>query len=351
MKTFNLSILAAAVLITPQVLADDLVKFYGRLDYSITHSDTGTATHNGKQGTVIENNFSRIGVKGNTSLAQDWSLFYRIEVGVNSTAQNKSSSPFSSRPTYLGVKSESLGSLAVGRIDPVFKMAKGFADAFDNYSLKHDRLMPGDKRHGDSFEYKSPVWNKLQLGVSYLMEDNYYQSDEEGNVDPRKDNGNYQVALTYSDKFFKGGNYYLGAAYSDGIEDIKAARLVAHIKLSDLKLGTIIQTTELVNPSKPHYELRDGEGFIVNATYQIDKLLLKAQYGTDDSGTGRIAHVVYNSLGEAALDVPEVNQWAIGAEYRLAKSTRIHTEIGQFDVKQYSDFDDSIVSLGLRYDF
>lgn len=346
MKTFTLSLLATSLLMSPQLFADDTVNFYGRLDYSVTNSDSGSATHDGKSGTILENNFSRLGVKGETALNPDWSIFYKVEVGVNGASQSKSNNPFSARPTFIGIKHDSLGALAVGRIDSVFKMGKGFADAFDNYSLKHDRLMPGDKRHGDSFEYKSPKWNKLQLGASYLMEDNYFAES-----DVRKDNPNYQVAVTYGDKFFKSGNVYLNAGYSDGIEDIKATRVVGHIKLDKLKLGTIMQQTELMNPNKPHYEDRDGFGFIVSATYQIDQLLLKAQYGNDDSGTGKIAHRVYDALGNAAVAVPEVSQWAVGAEYRLAKSTRIHTEIGQFDVKQYSDFDDTIVSLGLRYDF
>ena len=56
-------------------------------------------------------------------------------------------------------------------------------------------------------------------------------------------------------------------------------------------------------------------------------------------------------MGETALEVPEISQWAVGAEYYFSKSARIHTEIGQFDVKQYDDFDDTIISLGMRYDF
>ncbi|MCZ4338155.1 porin [Shewanella colwelliana] len=346
MKNFTLTMLASSMFVAPQVIADDLIDVYGRLDYSVTSSDSGSATHDGKSGTILENNFSRIGVKGQSALNEDWSLFYKVEVGVNGASQDKGNNPFSARPTFIGLKHQAAGQLAVGRIDPVFKMSKGFADAFDNYSLKHDRLMPGDKRHGDSFEYKSPKWNKLQLGASYLMEDNYFKDS-----DVRKDNGNYQVALTYGDKFFKSGDFYLGAAFSDGIEDIKATRLVGHVKFDKVKFGTIIQQTELVNPTKPHYQDRDGVGFIVSATYQIDELLLKLQYGNDDSGTGKIAGRVYDALGESALLVPEVSQWAVGAEYRLSKSTRIHTEIGQFDVKQYDDFDDTIVSLGLRFDF
>ncbi|MXR67359.1 porin [Shewanella sp. JBTF-M18] len=346
MKTFTLTLLASSLFVAPQVIAGELVDFYGRLDYSVTHSDSGSATHSGKSGTILENNFSRIGVKGQTGLVADWSLFYKIEVGVNGASQDKANKPFSARPTFIGFKHPQAGQLAIGRIDPVFKMSKGFADAFDNYSLKHDRLMPGDKRHGDSLEYKSPKWNKLQLGVSYLMEDNYFNDS-----DLRKDNGNYQIAVTYADKFFKASDFYFGIAYSDGIEDIKATRFVGHVKFDNLKLGTIIQQTELVNPTKPHYQERDGVGYILSATYQIEQLLLKAQFGSDDSGTGKIAGRVYDALGESALVVPEVSQWAVGAEYRLSKSARIHTEIGQFDVKQYEDFDDTVVSLGFRYDF
>ena len=345
MKQFKLTLVAASLLVSPQLLAGDH-NFYGRIDYSVTNSDSGSATHTGKSGTILENNFTRIGIKGKEALTQDWSIFYKMEFGVNGASQDKGSKPFSARPTFIGLKSETLGALAVGRIDPVFKMAKGFADAFDNYSLKHDRLMPGDKRHGDSFEYKSPKWNKLQLGVSYLMEDSYY-----GDSDTRKENGNYQVAVTYSDKFFRSGTIYLGAAYSDGIEDIKAARLVGHVKFDRLKLGTIVQHTELLNPNKANFEAREGEGFIFSATYQLDKLILKAQYGQDNSGTGKIAGRIYDAMGETALEVPEISQWAVGAEYYLSKSARIHTEIGQFDVKQYDDFDDTIISLGMRYDF
>ena len=345
MKTMKLALVAVAVLTSPSVMAD-AYKFYGRIDYSITNSDSGSATHNGKSGTVLENNWSRLGVKGDAALSDDFSVFYQIEVGVNGASQDKGSNPFSARPTFLGIKHSVYGQLAAGRIDPVFKMAKGTADAMDMYSMKHDRLFAGDKRWGDSLLYRTQTWNNIQFGASYIMEDNYYAED-----DIRRDNGNYQVAVTYGDKHFKSSNLYLAAAYTDGVEDIKGVRAVAQYKAGNLMLGTIYQSSELVNPNKTNWQQRDGDGFIISAKYQIDKLLLKVQYGQDDSGTGKIAGRVYDALGEAATDVPEVSQWAVGAEYRLSKSTRIHTEIGQFDVKQYSDFDDTIASIGFRIDF
>ncbi|MDP5148293.1 porin [Shewanella sp. ULN5] len=346
MNILTAAMIATGIFVSPQLMADDLAKVYGRIDYSITNSDSGSATHNGKSGTVLENNWSRLGVKGSSQLTESTNVFYQIEVGVNGGSQDKGSNPFSARPTFIGVKHNSLGQLAAGRMDPVFKMAKGTADAMDMYSMKHDRLFAGDKRWGDSVEYKTAKWKKLQFGASYIMEDNYYSAE-----DLRRDNGNYQVAVTYGDKHFKSSNLYLAGAYTDGVEDIKGLRAVAQYKVGNLMLGTIYQASELVNPYKKNWEQRDGSGFILSTKYQIDKLLLKAQYGQDDSGTGRIANKIYDQYGESVEEAPKVTQWAIGVEYRLSKSTRLHSEIGQFDAEHYDDFDDTIVSIGMRYDF
>lgn len=343
-KPFTFSLLVLA-LCSSQAMADEH-KVYGRIDYSVTHSDSGSSTHNNKSGTILENNFSRIGIKGSSQLTDTTSLFYQIEVGVNGESQGNGDKPFSARPTFIGVKHNAYGALAVGRIDPVFKMAKGMSDAMDNYSLKHDRLFAGDKRWGDSFEYKSASWNKLQLGVSYLMEDNHYSDN-----DNRRDNGNYQLALTYGDKFFKASDVYLAAAYSDGVEDIEAYRAVMQYKWNNWQFGTMAQHSKLVNTDKTDWQQREGDGFIVSAKYQWGQLSLKAQYGLDNSGTGLIANRIYASKNTLVDEVPEVSQWAVAAEYKLSKSTRLHTEIGQFDVKQYDDFDDTIVSVGMRYDF
>lgn len=343
-KPFTFSLLVLA-LCSSQAMADEH-KFYGRIDYSVTHSDSGSSTHNNKSGTILENNFSRIGIKGSSQLTDTTSLFYQIEVGVNGESQGNGDKPFSARPTFIGVKHNAYGALAVGRIDPVFKMAKGMSDAMDNYSLKHDRLFAGDKRWGDSFEYKSAYWNKLQLGVSYLMEDNHYS-----NNDNRRDNGNYQLALTYGDKFFKASDVYLAAAYSDGVEDIEAYRAVMQYKWNNWQFGTMAQHSKLANTDKTDWQQREGDGFIISAKYQWGQLSLKAQYGLDNSGTGLIANRIYASKNTLVDEVPEVSQWAVAAEYKLSKSTRLHTEIGQFDVKQYDDFDDTIVSVGMRYDF
>ncbi|MGL4476345.1 MAG: porin [Shewanella sp.] len=344
MKALCFSALTLA-LCTPSVLANDY-QFYGRFDYSLTSSDSGSATHNNKQGLVLENNFSRLGVKGRSELSATTDIFYQIEVGVNGGSQDKTNNPFSSRPTYLGIRHQDYGSLAIGRIDPVFKMAKGGVDVMDIYVMKHDRLFAGDKRWGDSLAYKSPVWQNVQLGVSYLLEDNYYKVGEQ-----RRELGNYQVAVTYGEKSFNNSDLYLAAAYSDGMEDIRAYRGVAQYQWDALTLGTMVQHSELVNQAATQWQQRHGTGFIVSAKYALGLWLLKAEGGYDDSGTGAIANRLYQSKGNSVNEAPVITQWALGAEYKISRAARIHTELGQFHVKQHQDFSDSLVSLGFRYDF
>ena len=219
------------------------LQFYGRLDYSLTSSKSGSATHNGTPGKTFENNFTRLGIRGTQALNPQWSFFYRVEVGVQAEDQDNGKTPFTSRPTYVGIAGP-YGRLAIGRIDPVFKMAKGFVDAFDNYSTKHDRLMAGDKRHGDSVEIWSPSWQEFRAGVSLLLEDEYYSPN-----DPRRDNGNFQLSITSGDKFFTHGNLYFAVAYSDGIEDIQALRFVLQMKTGQWTFGGLAQTTKQVNPN------------------------------------------------------------------------------------------------------
>lgn len=319
--------------------------FYGRLDYSLTYADHGSATHNGVAGFSFENNFTRLGIRGTEPLGPRWDFFYRVEVGVAAEDQDNARTPLTSRPTYIGLAGP-YGRLAVGRIDPVLKMAKGFVDAFDNYSTKHDRLMAGDKRHGDSLEYKSPTWQGLKAGASLLLEDEYYAE-----ADPRRDNGNYQLSVTSGDKFFSKQKLYLAAAYGDGIEDIRAARLVVQWKTGNWVLGCLVQDTKMVSPDAVANEDRDGRGVFVSAKYSLGSWLLKAQAGTDDSGSGLIARRIYSDLGDEALQVPKVTAWAVGCEYRFNKKIRLHAEWGEFRVENYRIYDDNIVSLGVRYDF
>ncbi|MBY6186323.1 porin [Marinobacter hydrocarbonoclasticus] len=345
MNTIKRSTLAAActaaLFFTANAQAD-MPTFYGTLDYSLTYSSAGTGNQQrGQDGWLLENNMTRLGIRGTEAINDSTSFFYRAEVGFNA---DDSGDTFTSRPTYIGLKHDVAGAIAFGRIDPVLKMVKGGVDIFGLTNMSMNRMFAGNKRHGDSIEYQSAKWNNIHLGASVILKD-----DANSPYD-----SNYQVALTYGDKQFSNSNLYLAAAYGDGIEGIEAIRGVAQYKLDNLKLGVIVQSTtalEGFEKDGTHYESRDGFGYIVNAVYQINNWKLKAQFAQDDSGTGRVANEVYKAGAFMGDDAPEVTQWALGAEYKMTRQLTMHTELGQYTMDHYSDFEDDIVSVGLKYQF
>ncbi|MBV7316998.1 porin [Shewanella sp. NIFS-20-20] len=87
--------------------------FYGRLDLSVTNSDTGATTQNGKEGTVLENNFSLLGVKGSEQLTDGIDVIYQMEFQVENTTVEGGNNPFKARNTFLGLKTD-YGTALVG---------------------------------------------------------------------------------------------------------------------------------------------------------------------------------------------------------------------------------------------
>ncbi len=345
MNTMKRSTLAAACTAALMLSASahaDMPTFYGTLDYSLTYSSAGIGTQTiGQDGWLLENNFTRLGLRGSEALSESTEFFYRAEVGLNA---DDNGDTFSSRPTYVGLKHNVAGAISFGRIDPVLKMVKGGVDIFGLTNMTMDRVFAGNKRHGDSLEYRSAKWHNIHLGASVILKD-----DANSPYD-----SNYQLALTYGDKQFSNSNLYLAAAYGDGIEGIEAIRGVAQYKLNHLKLGVIVQSTKALegfNKDTTHYASRDGFGYIVNAQYHVKDWKFKAQFAQDDSGTGRVVNEVYKAGAFSGDEAPKMTQIALGAEYKMARQVTMHTELGQYRVDGYSDYDDDIVSVGLKYQF
>ncbi|MBV7316999.1 porin [Shewanella sp. NIFS-20-20] len=323
--------------------------FYGRLDLATTHSDTGFTTQNKKSGTVLENNFSYLGVKGSESIANGLDIVYQMEFQVENTGLEGNKTPFKARNTFLGLKTTH-GTVLIGRSDPVFKQSEGNVDMFGNTNADIDRLIAGQGRVADGIWYYSPKFADLvTFDATYLMADNYNTSKAQ-----------YALGATLGDKGFKAQNYYVAAAYMDGIENIEAYRVVGQVKCNDFKFGGVFQHTE-----SQTYANLEGNTYFVNAAYYLNGVNLKVQFGQDDSGLGGyIKNLVAaetststdsKAFFEAITDVSLTNI-SVGADYRVAKSTLVYGQFAHYsgELSQSSlktDLDDSVLSVGVRYDF
>ena len=317
--------------------------FYGRLDLTVTNSDTGVTTQEGKEGTVIENNFSHLGVKGSEKISDGIDVIYQMEFQVENTSSE--GDVFKARNTFLGLKSAA-GTVLVGRNDTVFKQSEGGIDLFGNSNADIDRLVGAQTRSADGIWYYSPkIADLVTINATYLMEDNNQAGADDAE-------NQYALSATLGDKKFKAQNYYVAVAYNSAISAyakgplVDAYRGVAQVKLGDFKVGGLFQKTELTSDNSV-----DGNTYFVNVAYNLNGVNLKAQYGKDEAGFGK-----YSKLAPQGSDI-DVTNITVGADYRVAKSTLVYGHYAMYD----GDYkvgglktdleDDNVFTVGVRYDF
>ncbi|WP_335911792.1 MULTISPECIES: porin [Shewanella] len=338
---------------------------YGRLDLSVTHTDTGATLQTGtngidtnnfanenNSGTYIENNFSNLGVKGSEKLTDGVDIIYQMEFQVENTSGTGDT--FKARNTYLGAKT-AYGTVLVGRNDTVFKQAEGGVDAFGNTNADIDRLVGGQTRSADGFWYYSPkIADLITLNATYLVDDNNDAKND-------SDESQYALSATLGDKKLKAQNYYAAIAYNKGISDIDAYRAVGQVKLGDFKIGGLFQNSESVEANSDDYNT-----YFVNVVYNLNGVNLKLQYGYDESGEGKYYgnDIKYTKLNGDIVEKHklngtdiEVTNITVGADYRVSKSTLVYGHYAHYEgehvvegVKQDLQ-DDNVFTVGVRYDF
>ncbi|MCU7963785.1 porin [Shewanella sp. SM20] len=325
--------------------------FYGRLELALTHTDTGATLQSGTNGlnanyadennagTYLENNFSLLGVKGSEKIADGFDVIYQMEFQVENTSG--AGDVFKARNTFLGLKTNA-GTVLVGRNDSVFKQAEGAVDIFGNTNADIDRLVSAQTRTADGAWYYSPkIAGLVTLNANYQFDDN--------DTTAKTSESLYALSATLGDSKFKEQNYYAAVAYNKGIAGVDAYRLVGQAKFGQFKVGGLFQNSEdVVNNDI------EGNTYFVNVSYDLNGVNLKAEYGIDEAGLGG----AYTKLGgvKGADDINFQN-FNIGADYRVAKSTMIYGQYamyrGDFTVANAkTDLqDDNVFSVGVRYDF
>ncbi|WP_299573751.1 porin [uncultured Shewanella sp.] len=349
-KTLISASVASVIALTSFGALADGPNFYGRLDLAVTNSDLGVTTQEGKAGTVFENNFSHLGVKGSEKISDAFEVLYQMEFQVENTSS--SSDVFKARNTFLGLKSN-FGTVLVGRNDTVFKQSEGGVDVFGNSNADIDRLVAGQTRSADGIWYYSPkIADLITLNATYLMEDNYTDANGDESYESQ-----YALSATIGDKKLKAQNYYVAAAYNT-IGGIDAYRAVGQVKFGDFKVGGLYQNTESQTTEQ------EGDSYFLNVVYNLNGVNLKAEYGVDEGGFGR-----YLSKQRAVDDngdyiVPgvitdaSITQITVGADYRISKSTLVYGHYamyeGDYQIEGGETInldDDNVFTVGMRYDF
>jgi len=261
----------------------EIIDFYGKLNISLQATE-----EKGESFNELKSNASRVGVKGKYYLDNGLTAIYKLEWQVNVDDNDKDT--LTARNQWVGIRG-GFGELTVGRSDTTLKVSQGKFDLFNDYEGDLKNLFIGENRVTDALTYKSPKFNNIQLLASYIL------SEDKDLDDP------YSVGVAFGDMSLKKTDFFLSLAHDENMQGKSAiyatTRLVGMYKFNNLRIGGILTESEI---SDGEFEGGSENGYAVNASYKIGKVLAKVQY-------------------QEFADADAIN---IGADYKLGDNTKVY---------------------------
>mgnify|MGYP000644996455 CR=1 FL=1 len=305
--TYNKIAVALLSSLSMSAFAAD-VDIYGKANLSLQSSDEGEGSF-----TEVKSNASRIGLKGTHELGDGLTVIYKAEFQVDLDGDSAKGDSITDRNQYVGLAG-SFGEVLLGKNDTMLKQSQGKVDLFSDLNGDIKNLWKGENRMADTISYKSPKFNDFRVGVTYIAEDSV---DAEDGV---------SVAVFYGDKKLKKSKVFASVAVDSEVKGYDITRATVQGKVGGVVLGAMVQTQEKIDGSA------EMDGYMVSAKYKMDKVTFKGQYqaanfdgGDDKSGI------------------------TVGADYSLAKSTKVYTFYTSFDMDSGEDQD--YLAAGIEYKF
>ena len=303
----TLALTICSIIALPTFAAD--VDVYGRADVSVQSSDAGEGSF-----TEVKSNASRIGLKGTHKLNDDLEVVYKAEFQVDLDGDSAKGDSITDRSQYVGLKG-GFGEVLLGKNDTMLKQSQGKVDLFSDLNGDIKNLWKGENRMADTISYKSPKFSDISVGVTYIAEDAVDAEDA------------ISVAVFYGDKNLKKSKIYAAVAMDSEVKGYDTTRATVQGKVAGVTLGAIYHTQE-----KSVDGSAEMDGFLVSAKYKIDKVTLKGQYQTAD----------YDG-GDSKSGV------TVGADYSLAKSTKLYAFYTSFDMDTGADEDYLAAGIPVSY--
>ena len=290
--------------------------------------------------TAIDSTGSRIGIQGDFGAANDLTVFYRVEYGIDvDNGTNSNGRELTQRNVFGGVRGE-WGQVLVGKNDTPVKTLQTTSvlrtdlDRFNDYPLADiGTYIAGENRVDNVIQYTSPILlGGLEINVAAI------QAEETGvpvnATNPQDDNGfgsGKSVSVVYGK-----AKWYVGAAYESNVATADTLRVAGEITLGAVKLGGIFQKAE-------RHEDYDTIGGLTSTFVGSTGTTLGAQNGLNplaewDGASG----TAYKEQDAAIVN----GQWKISgpwiAKFQVGRSTSTPSAA-------YADVKTDAVAVGLDY--
>lgn len=368
----------ASAISAPAMAADNSVTIYGQItmSYDLLDTDSQAANADDKLNRVSSNN-SRIGFKGAEDLGNGLSAIWQIENQIsmdgvsaaNGFTQSTGGSSFSNalRNTFVGLKSNNMGTLLLGIHDTPFKMSTGKLDIFADTAGDFNNIIGNinganlfDLRTNNTVLYMTPnllghsephTGSGLSLAAAYVSGQ---ESDNGANPDFKAmsvmamyDVGPLFASLAYE----KHDNY--NALLTPNIvataADRDAWKAGLGYKLGNTQFGVVYENMDddVANSATSR------DAWYASVAHNMGAITLKAAYGEADDG---------DTTADTAA-----KSYTLGADYAFSKRTKMFAlysktknesgaayGVGASGSSNYTPAigeDPSVVSLGMRHAF
>ena len=303
----QLIIATAAALLAGSALAQSSTEIYGRLNLSVERQTVA-----GDSRTAVEDNSSRIGLRGTEDLGGGLKVGFVLEHGFNADT-GAAAGDFWGRESTLSL-SGNFGTFRFGNM-PASEAYFATADYVSMHN--HDTGTSADALYGfvavgalqNTIAYTSPTMNGLRLDVQYGLKEN------------SKTDNPLSLAANYD-----AGPLHLGFGYED-YDGNKSTAIRALYEMGAITVGG-------------YYEKGSGDT-------RYNNIRVSAMY---TQGVSEF-HANYGNRGDTN-DVSNTgaNQLTLGYNYNLSKRTKLYTYYTRLDT-EIANADFSSFAVGIRHNF
>jgi predicted porin len=311
----------------------------------------------------VFNNASRLGVRGMEDLGGGLSAIYQFEFGVDTTEGGNFGN---GRPTWVGLKGDSWGSITVGtQWTPYYNAVGGVGDIFNSSKVYDNDTYLGNTfglRMDNSVMYSTPNWSGFSAQAMLVMNGSCGVSDPATPADLCRTSATNRLHGNLSDSVdmwniglsYKNGPFIAGAAYMalDG-PDFGGDILTAPTYDGDqwalafgYNAGPFLVTLTYENGDVNVLNFGKTENVYLTGQYSFGNNIIRGSYGFTSPDDGQFILANGNLLQQS-----EVNNWTLGYQYNFSKRTRLWVEYLGQDVDSDLVGDRQTVSIGTRHDF
>lgn len=327
----------------------DGITIYGRLDVAVESNNDGDVKR-----TALHNFASRLGFRGERKFNDSLSGIMQIETGI-APDDNANSGTFASRNSFVGLKSQTAGTVIVGKYDMPFKSLEGggaVAQLWGNAEaseiilngkgtgrLIKDNIYNLHTRQTNVLQYWSPKFANVSVKLAYSPD------EVNGAAGTTK-------ATTFGGSIeFDDGTWNVGIATEKQSnktaigQDLSGNKATAGYKFADGAVGLGYST------------INNGAGkktknWVVTGSYNLGPTILKANYGQSSaSSTGALDDVKMFGL---ELDYPLDKFTTVYGYYsKITNGDKARARFEGPDTK-YSPAagkSPSAIGVGIRYNF